>query len=236
MVHNLPYAEEVTHLINDAAHKVCTLIIQEPGQGPEDWDVSLIQELGDCFSCLTGGHIYLYVLCEMVLEHQDINNFRQSIQLHGHLYASKVCMHELQWSGGHDCVQGHFGHIALLLQAMCSGLYRLLHLIGLAWPPEMLLQIRQGMVASLMTHILVTPIQGGDPMGPGTTKSRKSLVSPLDVEHRYKALWWTMKFCQLSRISLPSLLEVCSARSAFKSVFFCAFSQFNTVLNVGSSF
>ena len=30
----------------------------------------------------------------MVLEHQDIGDFRQSIQLQGHLYASKVYMQE----------------------------------------------------------------------------------------------------------------------------------------------
>ena len=68
----------------------------------------------------------------------------------------------------------------------------------------------------------------------GTTKCRRSSVSPLAIEHRYKAPWWTMKFCQLCRSSLPSLLEACSAQSAFKSAFFCAFSQFNTALNIGS--
>ena len=40
----------------------------------------------------------------MVLEHQDIGNFRQSIQLQGHLYASKVYMQEVHWSGGHNWV------------------------------------------------------------------------------------------------------------------------------------
>ena len=39
---------------------------------PEDQDVTLIQELGDYFSCLIGGHICHNVLHEMVLEHQDI--------------------------------------------------------------------------------------------------------------------------------------------------------------------
>ena len=40
----------------------------------------------------------------MVLEHQDIGNFRQSIQLHGHLYASKIYMQEVQWGSGHNQV------------------------------------------------------------------------------------------------------------------------------------
>ena len=70
----------------------------------------------------------------------------------------------------------------------------------------------------------------------GTMKSRRSSVSPLGIDHRYKAPWWTVKFCWFCKISLPSLLEVHSAKSAFKSVFFCAFSQSNTVVNIGSSF
>ena len=70
----------------------------------------------------------------------------------------------------------------------------------------------------------------------GTTKSRRSLVSPLGVECRYKTLWGIMKFCQFHKISWPSSPETCSARSASKSVFFCAFSQSNTVLNIRSCF
>ena len=70
------HAEEHTQCINDAAHKVSTLITQKPGQGPEDRDVTLIQELCDCFSCLIGGHICHNVLHEMVLEDQDVGNSR----------------------------------------------------------------------------------------------------------------------------------------------------------------
>ena len=40
----------------------------------------------------------------MVLEHQDIGNLRQAIQLHGCLYTSKIYMQEVQWSGGHNWV------------------------------------------------------------------------------------------------------------------------------------
>ena len=96
------HAKEVTHLINDAAHKISTPITQEPGWGSEDGDVTLIQVLGDCFSCLIGGHICHNMLCEMVLEHQDIGDFRQSIQLQGHLYASKVYMQEVHQSSAHN--------------------------------------------------------------------------------------------------------------------------------------
>ena len=66
-------------------------------------------------------------------------------------------------------------------------------------------------------------------------KSRRYPVSPLGIEHRYRAPWWIRKLCWFHKISWPSSLEVCSARSAFKSVFFCT-SQSNTVLNIRSSF
>ena len=69
----------------------------------------------------------------------------------------------------------------------------------------------------------------------GTANSRRSSVSPLGIEHRYKAPWWIIKLYQFHRCSWLSLLEACSARSTFKSVFFCAFSQSKTALNAGSS-
>ena len=80
------HAKEYTHFVNDAAHKVSTPITKEPDWGPKDWDVTLIQELGDCFSY----HICHNVLHEMVLEHQDVGNSRQLVKLHGHLYAGKI--------------------------------------------------------------------------------------------------------------------------------------------------
>ena len=66
-------------------------------------------------------------------------------------------------------------------------------------------------------------------------KSRRSSVSPLGIEHRYKALLWITKFCQFLRISLPSSLEAYSTRSVLSFVYFHAFSQSNTALNIGSS-
>ena len=103
------HTEELTHLINDAAHEVITPITQESGWGSEDQDVTLIQELGDCFSCLTGGHICHNALHEMVLEYQDIDDFRQSIEVQGCLYASNVYTQEVHRSGGHNQVQRCFG-------------------------------------------------------------------------------------------------------------------------------
>ena len=95
------HAEECTHFVNDAAYEVSTPIAQEPGWGPEDQDVTLIWELGDGFSCLIRGHIHHNVLCEVVLEHQDVGNSRWFIQLHGHLYAGKIYVQEVQWGCGH---------------------------------------------------------------------------------------------------------------------------------------
>ena len=100
----LLHTEEFTYHINDAAHEVCTPIAQEPGWGPKDQDGTLIQELGNCLSSLARGHICHYMLCEMVLEHQSISNLRLSIQLQGHLYASKVYIQEVNQSGGHNRV------------------------------------------------------------------------------------------------------------------------------------
>ena len=72
----LLHAKDLAHFVDYTAHKVSTPVTQEPGQGSKDWDVTLIQELGDGFGCLIGGHICQYMLCEVVLEHQDISNFR----------------------------------------------------------------------------------------------------------------------------------------------------------------
>ena len=69
----------------------------------------------------------------------------------------------------------------------------------------------------------------------GTAKSRRSSVLPLGIECRYNTPWWITKFCQFCRISLPSSLEACSAKGIFRLVYFCAFSQSSTVLNIRSS-
>ena len=69
----------------------------------------------------------------------------------------------------------------------------------------------------------------------GVMKSKTSSVSPLGIDYRYKAPWWIVKFCWFCRISLPSSLEVWSARRVFKLVWICAFSHSSTTLNIGSS-
>ena len=98
------HAEELEHFVDDTAHKVSTSVSREPGWGPKDQDVTLIQELGDGFGCLIGGHICQYMFCEVVLEDLDISNLRWFVQLQGHLYAGKIYMQEVHRSSGHDRV------------------------------------------------------------------------------------------------------------------------------------
>ena len=90
------HIEEHTYFVNDAAHEVSTPIAQEPGWGSKDWDVTLIQELGGCFSCLIGDHLHHNMLHEMVLEHQYVGNSRQLVQLHGHLYGGEIYVQGVQ--------------------------------------------------------------------------------------------------------------------------------------------
>ena len=70
------HAKDLAHFVDDSAHKVSTPVTQEPGWGPKDQDLTLKQKLGDGFGCLIRGHICQYILCEVVLEHQDISDFR----------------------------------------------------------------------------------------------------------------------------------------------------------------
>ena len=86
------HAKDLAHFVDDTAHEGSTLVTQKPSQGSKDWDVTLIQELGDIFGCLIGGQICQYMLCEVVLEYQDISNFRWLVQLQGCLYAGKIYM------------------------------------------------------------------------------------------------------------------------------------------------
>ena len=86
------HAKDLAHFVNDTAHEVSTPVTQEPGQGSKDQDVTLIQKLGNSFGCLIGGHICQYMLCEVVLEYQDVSKFRLLVQLQGCLYAGKIYM------------------------------------------------------------------------------------------------------------------------------------------------
>ena len=57
-------------------HEVSTSVTQEPGWGSKDGDVTLVETFSDGFCSLVGGYICQYVLCEVVLEYQDISESR----------------------------------------------------------------------------------------------------------------------------------------------------------------
>ena len=68
------HAEDLAHFVDDTAHEVSTPVIQESGWGPKDQDVIL--NLGMVLVVLIWGHICQYMLCEVVLEYQDISDSR----------------------------------------------------------------------------------------------------------------------------------------------------------------
>ena len=68
------YAMDLAHFLNHTAGEASTSITQEPGQGPEDRDVTSVQKFSNGFSCLIRGQIYQHMFSEMVLKHQDIGN------------------------------------------------------------------------------------------------------------------------------------------------------------------
>ena len=134
----LLHTKDFTHLVNDAAHGVCTPIAQEPCWGPKDWDVTLIQELGNCLSGLIRGHVCHYVL------HKMVQNTRMFVTL-ASLLSSRVisilvkstCKRSIREVAKIRC-RGALDKLPSLL-AMWAGLNRLSHLIGHAWPPDILL-------------------------------------------------------------------------------------------------
>ena len=86
------HSKDLAHFISDTAHEVSTSVTQKPGRSSKDQHVTLLQELDNGFGCLMGGHICQYILHEVVLEYQDISNYRWLVQLQGCLYAGKIYM------------------------------------------------------------------------------------------------------------------------------------------------
>ena len=231
----LLHAEDLAHFINYTAHEVSIPVIQEPGQGSKDWDVTLIQELHNGFGCLIRGHICQYMLHEVVLEHKTLVTLGDS-------FSSKV--------------------VSMLVKSTCKRSRGVVAMIGHRGALKKLPSCCKQCVQVLMDcHIwLVIPSHQkhscnrdsvwSQPWCPAslwhlfrvatwcafwTTKSRRSLFSPLGIECRYRAFWWIVKFCQFHKISQPSSLEACSPKSVFRPVFSWAPSQSKTALSTGSS-
>ena len=173
----------------------------------------------------------------MVKEHQDIGDLRQSIQLQGWV-VSMVVKSACKRSIGAVATIRCRGTLDKLPSCCKQCMQDLMDCcIWLAIPGFQMCSHNNDKVWSQpwWPTSLWHPFKMVTQWALGTMKSRRSLVSPLGIEHRSKVPWWIVKFCQFHRISQPSSPEVCSVRSAFKSVF-CAFSQSKTALNVGSSF
>ena len=68
--------KDLAHFLNHTTSEASTPITQKPGQGPKDRDVTLIQKFSDSFCSLIRGHVCQHVFCEVVLENQDVDNFR----------------------------------------------------------------------------------------------------------------------------------------------------------------
>ena len=227
----LLHAKEHTHFINDAAHEVSTPIAQEPGCGPEDWDIILIRNLVTVLAVWLGATYA--IMCFMKWSW----NTRMLATL-GSQFSSMV--------------------ISMLVKSMCkrsNGAVATIRCRGtLGKSPSCCRQHTQFCIWLIIpghqkhshsndkvwswpwwSASLWHPFKVATWWALGTTNSSKSSVFPLGIECRYKAPWWVTKFCRFCKIIQPSSLEVYSARRAFKSVFFLSFSQSNTELSTGSS-
>ena len=76
--HGLPSfdAKDLAHFLSHTTSEASTSITQDPGQGPEDRDVTSIQKFSNSFCSLIRGHICQHVFHEVVLENQDFGDSR----------------------------------------------------------------------------------------------------------------------------------------------------------------
>ena len=175
----------VYNLINDAAHDVSTLITQEPDQGPEDWDVTLKQELGDCLAVWLGSHMPLSTLWN------DPGTTRTLVTL-GSLFSPRV--------------------ISMLVKSTCKRSIRVVATIrcrgALDKLPSCCKQCAQDLMDCCIWLVVPShqkcshskdkveswhwwlaflwhPFKVVTQWTLGTTKSRRSLVSPLGIECKF---------------------------------------------------
>ena len=182
------HAKEHTHFINDAAHKVSTPITQEPGWGPKDQDVTLIQKLGNHFSCLTG--VTYAIMCFMKWSW----NTRMLVTLGGwfssmvvSMWVKSICRR----SNGAVATMGCRGTLDKLPLCCRQGMQFLMdYCIWLIIPGHQKHSLSSANVQSWpwWPASLWHPFKVVTQWAFGATNSSKSLVLPLDIEHRYKAL------------------------------------------------
>ena len=227
----LLHIKDLAHFIDYTAHEVSTSVAQGPGWGSKDWNVTLIQVLGNGFGSLIGGHICQYMPLKWSWN-------TKMLATPGDWFSSKV--------------------VSMLVKSTCKRSRGAVAMIGCRGALDKAPSCCKQCVQVLMdchTWLVIPGYQKCSynrdrvqswPWCPvslwhlfrvvtqcafGTMKSSRSSFSPLGVEHRYRAFWWIMKFWQFHKISGPSSLEACSPKSVFRSVFFQASNQPRTVLS-----
>ena len=157
------------------------------------------------------------MLCAIVLEHQDICNLRWSIQLLGHLYASKVYIKRPNW------VVATIGHRGTLDKSpsCCKQCAQDLRdcCIWLVMPGHQKCSHNKDRVWShpWWPTSQWYPFKVVTWCALGTTKSRRSSVSTLGMDHRYKLLdepWSSAGYPRLVcllhwRHILPEVPSIC---------------------------
>ena len=71
---NLLNFHELTQLLNNVACEVQSLITWNLGQSSKDWDVSLVQKLGNSLSGIIRGSRGNNIFCRVILEDRNVNN------------------------------------------------------------------------------------------------------------------------------------------------------------------
>ena len=182
--------KEHTQFINDAAHKVSTPIAHELGQGPEDQNVTLKQELGDCFSCLIGGHI-----CHTMFVKWSWNT--RTLATLGSWFSSVVVSMLVTFtckrSNGVVATIGCRSSLGKSPSCCKQCIQNLMdHCIWLIIPSHQKCSCSKDKVWSWpwWPASLWHPFRVVTQWALGTTKSSRSSVLPLGVESRYKAPWW----------------------------------------------
>ena len=175
------------------------------------------------------------MLCEVVLEYQDISEFRWLGWLQGGLMLVKSTCRRSRGAVAMMGCKGTLGkppscckqHVQVLMD--CH--------IWLGFPGHQKCSCNKDKVWSWpwCPASLWPPFRAATPCTLETMKSSNFSFLPLGIEHRYRAFWWIIKFWQFLQTSQPSLLEACCPKSDFRSVFFQASSQLHTEFSTGSS-
>ena len=219
--------------------KLSSLITQESWQGPQRLRCN--PDAGTWWPVLAVWLGVIYAIMGFVKwswNTRTLVTLRQSIQLQGFLYASES-LHARgpleQWPQlGVEALWTSCPHVA-----SCTHVQDLMDCcIWLAMPGHQKCSCNKDRYSCDLDdpHPYGTHSRRwhNRPQGPGRVEDFQSHLWALSTgTNSLDELW---NSADSVRSAQSSSLEMCSARSAFKSIFFCAFSQSNTVLNIGSSY